>query len=132
GIRDRNVTGVQTCALPISIVFVGYTPDGFDLFQMPYPGSTSASTSLVAPDFSPAPASALAATTPPAATGEPEAHATRQYTPLPTLKPTSWSPIFESDREQTRVGAATSGFDVLGYHTYIGWATWLVSSPAGA
>ena len=45
-----------------TIVFVGYTPDGFDLFQMPYPGSTSASTSLVAPDFSPAPASALAAT----------------------------------------------------------------------
>ena len=46
-----------------TIVFVGYTPDGFDLFQMPYPGSTSASTSLVAQDFSPAPASALAAIT---------------------------------------------------------------------
>src|SRR5699024_11282871 len=26
GIRDRNVTGVQTCALPISY-FVGYTPN---------------------------------------------------------------------------------------------------------
>jgi hypothetical protein len=115
-----------------TIVFVSYTTDGFDLFQMPYPGSTSASTSLGAQEFSPAPALALAATTPPAAAGESEAHATRQYTPLPTLKPTSWSPLIEIDSEQTRVGAATSGFDVLGYHAYIAWATWLVGSPAGA
>ena len=112
-----------------TIVFVSYTTDGFDLFQMPYPASTSV---VVAPDFRPAPALATITATPPAATGESEAHAMRQYTPLPTLKPTSWSPIIESANEHTRVGAATSGFDVLGYHAYVASATWLVSSPAGA
>ena len=112
-----------------TIVFVSYTTDGFDLFQTPYPASTSIS--LVAQDFSPALALPTTTATQPAATTF-EPRATRQYTPLPTLKPTSWSPIIESDNEQTRVGAATSGYDVLGYHAYVASATWLVSSPAGA
>jgi hypothetical protein len=109
-----------------TIVFVSYTTDGFDLFQMPYPASTSA----VAHDFRPA----LAATTatPPAVTGVSEVRATRPYTPLPTVKPTSWSPIIERNTEQTRVGAATNGYDVLGYHAYVASATWLVGSPAAA
>src|SRR5699024_11573610 len=33
GIRDRNVTGVQTCALPISVVFP-WQEDGFPPFWM--------------------------------------------------------------------------------------------------
>ncbi len=131
-----------------AIVFVGYTADGFDLFQMPYPSAVAQDFSpalvvaqdfspavdvardfspalVVARDFSPAPAQEVAQDISPVL-------ATTNYTPLPTLKPTSWSPIIEGDREQLRVGAATSGVDVLGYHIYFMSATWLVSSPAGA
>jgi hypothetical protein len=53
------------------------------------------------------------------------------YSPLPTLQPTAWSPIVEWTSEDVRVGAATGGRDVLGYHAYAVAATWLVSSPAG-
>src|SRR5699024_11351444 len=35
GIRDRNVTGVQTCALPISNQNVPYTPG----WPQPFPGT---------------------------------------------------------------------------------------------
>jgi hypothetical protein len=48
------------------------------------------------------------------------------------LKPTSWSPAFEGDGEQFRVGATVFGSDVLGYHFYDATATWLVASPAGS
>src|SRR5262249_33975078 len=54
------------------------------------------------------------------------------YSPVRTLMPTSWSPILESDGDQVRIGAATGGVDVLGYHAYALSATWLVSSPDGA
>jgi hypothetical protein len=56
----------------------------------------------------------------------------RAYSPLETLRPTSWTPIIESSNSQGRVGAAVSGGDVLGYHTYAATGTWLVSSPEGA
>jgi hypothetical protein len=54
------------------------------------------------------------------------------YNPAHTLRPTSWSPIIEGDSHQLRLGLATSGFDVLGYHGYAVSATWLATSPAGA
>jgi hypothetical protein len=38
-------------------------------------------------------------------------------------------PIVEGDSTQFRAGAATSGTDVLGYHSYAASATWLVSGP---
>src|SRR5262249_58996759 len=47
------------------------------------------------------------------------------YSPLPTLAPTSWSPIVDWISDQIRVGAATAGRDVLGYHSYSASATWL-------
>jgi hypothetical protein len=54
------------------------------------------------------------------------------YSPWPTLRPTSWTPIVEADSTQVRVGASTGGYDVLRYHTYAASATWLVSGPADA
>ena len=54
------------------------------------------------------------------------------YSPWPTLRPTSWTPIVESDSTQVRIGAATAGVDVLGYHVYSASATWLASGPADA
>src|SRR5205823_2768681 len=53
------------------------------------------------------------------------------YSPWRTLKPTSWTPVIESDSDQTRAGLATAGSDVLGYHGYAISATWLVSGPDG-
>ena len=58
--------------------------------------------------------------------------ADRPYSPLDTLKPTSWTPVIETDGDQVRIGAGISGYDVLGYHAYAATATWRVSSPSGA
>src|SRR5207247_8077063 len=55
-----------------------------------------------------------------------------EYTPWPTLKPTWWSPTIDGDHTRLRVGAASGGADVLGYHGYGVSASWLVSSPADA
>ena len=106
------------------IVFVGYTTDGFDVFQMPYPASTPPRSCRGVPVLL-----------------RPRRRRRRRHPGpsrrdgkhlLPTLKPTSWSPIVESDGEQIRGGASPSGFDVLGYHSYFASATWLVSGPSGA
>src|SRR5207244_9906125 len=106
-----------------TIVFVGYTPDGFDLFSMPYPLSSPASVGAASVGAVPAGAeparpepfdesSLRAEQAPPL-----QASATSvPYSPLPTLRPTSWSPIVEGDNTQLRVGAAVGGYDVLGYH----------------
>jgi hypothetical protein len=112
-----------------TIVFVGYTTEGYDLFAIPYPkadvgwderppmaGTQSTRTAMAAP-ASPESPPATAVTSNP-------------YSPLPTLKPTSWSPIIESDSDQVRVGAETTGSDVLGYHFWVTSATWLVASPS--
>jgi hypothetical protein len=45
------------------------------------------------------------------------------------LKPTYWTPLVENTSDQFRLGVATSGYDVLGYHSYALTATWLISGP---
>ncbi len=88
-----------------AIVFVGYTVDGFDLFSMPYPPRPSGE--------------ALQPAVLPAADNAPAVSAelnTRRYNPLPTLVPTSWLPVIETDGDRLRLGAGIAGFDVLGYH----------------
>jgi hypothetical protein len=105
-----------------TIVFVGYTTDGFDLFVIPYPQSgQTAIPGAVQP-----PARTMEAVL------EPLDRQALTYSPLPTLAPTSWTPIVEADRTQFRIGAATGGIDVLGYHAYGASATSLVASRAGA
>ncbi len=102
-----------------TIVFAGYTIEGFDLFAIPY--RHSGDRRLLFGNRAPG-GPAL----------EPYAGEPAPYSPLPTLSPTSWTPIVEGDRTQFRLGAATGGIDVLGYHAYAASATWLISSPAGA
>jgi hypothetical protein len=102
-----------------TIVYAGYTIEGFDLFAIPYPATGGDPVRLSAGQTA-----ALPPSTP--------ARATSGYSPLPTLKPTSWSPIVESGDDQVRVGLETGGFDVLGYHAYTAAATWLVASPDDA
>ena len=102
-----------------TIVFVGYTTDGSDLFSTPYPAATDG----VVQAFRPA---VVATAVPPA---DPTIRTSTDYSPLTTLKPTSWTPVVETGGDQARVGAGISGYDVLGYHAYAASATWLVSSP---
>jgi hypothetical protein len=105
-----------------ALVFVGYTPDGSDLFTMPYPTepfpAKRADPAGIRPD------------TPPAIAASPmaPADASPPYSSLDTLAPTSWTPVVDLDGEDIRVGAATGGYDVLGYHGYSAAATWRVAA----
>ncbi len=69
--------------------------------------------------------------TPPLSTVLPSAQGTR-YSPLPTIAPRSWFPIVQVDENQVRLGVATEGADVLGYHRYSMSASWITSYPSGA
>jgi hypothetical protein len=104
-----------------SLVFVGYTTDGNDLFSMPYPEREAGGTELPPP---------VLPAVPPHEDGGSTLAAAREYSPLLTLRPTSWFPVVEGDRTQIRFGAAAGGRDVLGYHSYVASATWLASGPA--
>jgi hypothetical protein len=111
-----------------TIVFVGYTTDGFDLFSMPYPAEDRQGP----PGSRVSQAPHTSAQAGPAQAEPDPALESSTYSPVRTLMPTSWSPILESDGDQVRIGAATGGVDVLGYHAYALSATWLVSAPDGA
>jgi len=102
-----------------TIVFTGYTTDGDDLFSMPYPEP--------AHDVVKPPASEIAQAVGAAVAVDPVS--TADYSPLETLRPTSWTPVIENSSDQIRAGAGVTGYDVLGYHAYAATATWLVSGP---
>lgn len=105
-----------------TIVFVGYTPSGFDLFAIPYPSESEALRQSGGSDRRDLPARRE---------GE-AARSDKPYSPWPTLRPTSWSPLVVADSSQVRAGVGVGGVDVLGYHSYFASATWLVSGPADA
>jgi hypothetical protein len=97
-----------------SIVYVGYTATGFDLYQMPY--------SVTAPEAesvqSAAPERVDPAARVVAAVPSPQRASSSPYSPFSTLRPTWWFPTISSSGAQTGVGAITAGSDVLGYHAY--------------
>ncbi|MQA31220.1 MAG: hypothetical protein GEU82_15535 [Luteitalea sp.] len=109
-----------------TIVFVGYTVDGFDLFTIAYPHSASGG---IAPGVQEPPAAETTTAIVPdlliAAGADP-------YSPLPTLMPTSWNPILETGSDQLRAGIGIGGADVLARHAYATWATWLLDAPSDA
>jgi len=111
-----------------TIVFVGYTTSGFDLFTAPY-AQSGGPTALAAPRRSAAQAPSQTAD---AALAPGPVTTAVTYTPWSTLKPTSWTPVIDSRPDQLRVGASFGGHDVLGYHAYALSATWLVSGPRAA
>ena len=100
-----------------TLVYVGYTPDGYDLFSLALsqarwvPAARAASARQAgehAPSAAPRPS-------------RPD----RPYVPWPTLRPTFWTPSIVSDSQELVFGAATGGADALGRHGYaagIGWA----------
>lgn len=99
-----------------TLVFAGYTTAGFDLFTFPYPAASQAPRTLEA-------GGAMADVPQAPLTGE-------GYRPFRTLAPTSWIPLLTVDDDQTRLGGAVSGADVLGRHAYAAAVTWLVRGPA--
>jgi hypothetical protein len=114
-----------------TIVFAGYTSEGYDIFTVPYaPAQPSAQVVHGANQLTQPTDTRSRNQTQAAATAE-TVTATAAYWPLRTLKPTSWAPIVETDGDQVRVGAATGGVDVLGYHAYYASASWLVAGPSG-
>ena len=118
-IRRLEGTGVSAQFPAIApdgrtLVFVGYTADGYDLFAMPLPTARwtpvaeagGRGSRLGVPE---APGSVLPS---------------RSYSPLRTLLPTFWVPTFEVDQDEAVVGAAVGSVDALGRHAYAiegGW-----------
>jgi hypothetical protein len=104
-----------------TIVFAGYTIAGYDIFSIPYPGDPPV-----------VHLAAASAGNPPAEAARGESRLPAAYSPWETLKPVAWEPIVESEGDQLRIGAATGGRDVLGYHVYATGATWLAAAPQDA
>jgi len=100
-----------------TLVFVGYTPAGYDLFSVPLE-----SVRWTPVDAPPKPA----AGTPDQLTLGPALAAPDSYSPWRTIAPRFWTPTLESDADEIVVGAATGGTDALGRHVYAveaGWTT---------
>jgi hypothetical protein len=103
----------------LTLLFVGYTSDGFDLFSIPWEQVTwtavpSAADNPPSTNRREANATGLASTT-----GDVSA-----YRPWRQLLPHYWTPIVESDADETAFGAATSGSDALGRHAYAVGGAW--------
>jgi Tol biopolymer transport system component len=107
-----------------AIVFVGYTADGFDLFEISYARAVAG-----APILPPSAPVRPLVPAPPGGTvdGGGDQSASAPYSPWPTLVPTWWTPVLESDSETLRIGGSTAGNDVLGYHAYSVTASQLFS-----
>jgi WD40-like Beta Propeller Repeat len=138
GARDPDVS-----ADGATVVFVGYTADGYDLFTLPlvppagaeaqalhlHPTRTEPGAASVAP---PAAASDVA---PGLQTGRPQRvdaaqeHELRPepYRPWATLLPRGWLPLVDIDDDEVRAGATTGGADALGYHAWAATFTWSVA-----
>lgn len=115
-----------------SLVYVGYTADGDDLFSLPL---ARARWRPVPHAAASGPETARPGHAEPAPQPRPGDVDARGYSPRHTLLPTSWTPIVDSAGGAVVVGAATGGVDALGRHAYAvhgAWSTagrpdWLVS-----
>jgi hypothetical protein len=125
-VRRLNGTGPSAQSPVVSpdgktVVFVGYTTDGYDLFSVPM---ESASWSNV--DSTPVAANADASPFKPSPAMDANARVGASYRPWRTLVPQFWMPIVESDAGEVAAGAATGASDALGRHAYgatVAWAS---------
>jgi WD40-like Beta Propeller Repeat len=107
-----------------SLVFVGYTAGGFDLFRGSPAEDRADAARLDAGD--PREATGISAreapeTTMPALSSGP-------YEPWATLLPRTWLPVVERRDARWRAGAAVAGADVLGRHVVGASATWALTA----
>jgi WD40-like Beta Propeller Repeat len=100
-----------------SIVYVGYSADGYDLYLLPAAGFHMAEPPPVADHEAARP---VDASRPPPPVGTAE----MAYAPLRTLPPTYWQPVAYTDAGETLVGAGTAMSDALGRHSYAASAAW--------
>ena len=105
---ELSVDGVLT--------YVGYTPDGYDLFSIP-----TASSAWKTVDFIAANANTNTSAREPQNAQAPQTH---PYNPLRTLLPSFWTPIVATDAGETLIGAGTAMTDALGRHAYLVDAAW--------
>jgi Tol biopolymer transport system component len=131
---DRLVNAGETAQSPAlspdgeTLVFVGYTTDGFDLFSVPWKLAAWVPSDAPAPDSPlPTPMAAGAGASPAPQDSEAANRGltgSRPYSPWRTLLPRFWTPIIERDAGDTAFGAATAGADALGRHGYAAGASW--------
>jgi Tol biopolymer transport system component len=108
-----------------SLVYVGYTPDGYDLFRAPFDRSALTPDADVRLKAEATKVQGDAEATPLSRTGGFRLQAEdRPYRPWPTLLPTYWTPVIETDSDELLVGAGTAINDVLGRHAYAVDAVW--------
>ena len=99
-----------------TLVFVGYTPDGYDLFSIPLAGARWTPVSVAPSDPIVVPR------------GVTVASGAYAYSPLRTLLPRFWTPVVTSDSGEVAFGAATGSTDALGRHAYGIDAEWAARS----
>ncbi|MBA3297973.1 MAG: PD40 domain-containing protein, partial [Acidobacteria bacterium] len=93
------------------LVFVGYTVDGSDLFDIPVAEvQWQAAAAGTVPSVSPLIAASGAQVS--------------AYQPWRTLAPRFWFPVIEEDDDRLAFGAGTAGTDALGRHYYFTSASW--------
>jgi dipeptidyl aminopeptidase/acylaminoacyl peptidase len=100
-----------------TLVFVGYTTEGYDLFSLPL-GQARWTPLAMAP--------AAEAARAPEATEEVTDTNVRPYSATRTLAPQFWTPAVESDADEVVIGARTGSADALGRHGYgvsVGWSS---------
>ena len=104
-----------------TLVFVGSTADGYDLFSLPLARAQWTADDEGRRD---------PLRTEERRTGEqlaavpPPEFPNKAYAPWRTLAPRFWTPIVDSDNEEVRFGAATWSADALGRHAYAAQAAW--------
>lgn len=96
-----------------SLLYVGYTADGYDLFTIPMTPQSWTPVSWPAPE----PPAKRAQTA--RSTGE-----LGPYRPIRTLRPTYWTPVIATDADELLIGAGTAMTDALGRHSYSADAAW--------
>ncbi|MFL6279884.1 MAG: BamA/TamA family outer membrane protein, partial [Vicinamibacterales bacterium] len=124
-VRRLNGTGPSAQSPAVSpdgktIVFVGYTTDGYDLFSLPL-----ASASWTPVDSAAVSAAPAQAERPPAS--PPNTNPDTVYRPWRTLVPQFWMPVVESDSGELSAGATTGASDALGRHAYGATVAWTSS-----
>jgi len=97
-----------------SVAFIGYLPTGYEIFSMELPDLAQ----LPEVQTSGQPRSSDAPNT---ASGPEEE---KPYSPWSSLYPRYWTPVIEEDNGHIEAGAATTGADPLGRHSYAAAATW--------
>ena len=123
-LRRLNGTGVSAQSPTASpdgktIVFVGYTTEGYDLFSVPLASASWSDVNSTTSTTSPSPQVS--------SSSGPTISSSGAYRPWRTLAPQFWMPVIESDSGELTAGAETFASDALGRHAYAATVAWASS-----